>query len=126
MHPWIRQHLARLPVESAGTSPLITLDKIQQDYSAQALRFLTDTFQLLTSTISIREARLIIEQAARATRLKQLVAVYLPLTLVTGIFGMNVREINGDHLRWWACIVTLVFVILFTSSLFWLVAAWQR
>jgi Mg2+ and Co2+ transporter CorA len=35
------------------------------------------------------------EQAQRATLLTILAVIYLPLTLVTGIFGMNIRQIDS-------------------------------
>jgi hypothetical protein len=36
----------------------------------------------------------IMEQAARTAKLTQLAFVYIPLTFVTSIFGMNVRELS--------------------------------
>ena len=50
------------------------------------------------------------EQARRATLLTILAAIYLPLTLVTGVFGMNIKEINDGAPRFWACILG-VFLI---------------
>jgi hypothetical protein len=41
-------------------------------------------------------------QARRATTLTTLAAIYLPLTLTTGVFGMNIWEINGGTPRYWA------------------------
>lgn len=41
-------------------------------------------------------------QAKRATALTALAAVYLPLSLATGIFGMNISEINGGTPKYWA------------------------
>ena len=125
MHPEVRKHLARLPTELAGDAPLPTFDEIQKD-AVELHRFLMDTFQLLTSTINIRDAKLSIEQSKRTTTLTQLAAVYLPLTLVTGIFGMNVREITRDDPSWWTCVVTLACVVVLTTSLLWTQKAWKR
>lgn len=36
-------------------------------------------------------------QSRRATFLTLLAAFYLPLTLVTGIFGMNIKEFDGEN-----------------------------
>lgn len=36
-------------------------------------------------------------QGRRATVLTLLAAIYLPLTLVTGIFGMNIQEISDPN-----------------------------
>lgn len=125
MHPKTRQYLSRLPLESCGHGPLVTLEEVQRN-AADLQRFLMDTFQLLTSTINIKDARLSIEQAARTAMLTQLAAIYLPLTLVTGIFGMNIREITRDDPSWWVCVVALVCVALLTSALMWLQSAWRR
>lgn len=34
-----------------------------------------------------------------------LAAIYLPISLATSIFGMNIQEIGSDRLpRWWAVV----------------------
>lgn len=48
--------------------------------------------------------------AERGMWLTLIAAVYLPLTLVTGIFGMNIKEINDGTPRWWACLTTFALV----------------
>lgn len=50
------------------------------------------------------------QQAQRATVLTILAAIYLPLTLVTGIFGMNIKEINDGEPRFWSCILVLLVI----------------
>ena len=48
------------------------------------------------------------QQAARTTLLTTLAVIYLPLQLITGIFGMNIKEITGDGIpKWWACLAAL-------------------
>jgi Mg2+ and Co2+ transporter CorA len=49
-------------------------------------------------------------QARRATLLTILAAIYLPLTLVTGIFGMNIKEINGGIPGFRTCIYGLCVI----------------
>jgi Mg2+ and Co2+ transporter CorA len=49
-------------------------------------------------------------QARRATLLTILAVIYLPLTLVTGVFGMNLKEINDGAPRFWACIAGLAII----------------
>jgi hypothetical protein len=44
-------------------------------------------------------------QAQRATALTTLAAIYLPLSLTTGVFGMNIAEINGGAPRYWIVLV---------------------
>lgn len=88
-------------------------------------RFLIDSFQLLMSSISVAEtqnaatqAKLSMEQAARTARLTQFAFVYIPLTFVTSIFGMNVRELSDPVPPLWVCIVTLVVVAAATAAIF--------
>ena len=83
-------------------------------------RFLIETFQLLMSCISVQDSQLSIEQSQRATRLTLLAFVYVSLSFLTGIFGMNVREISGTGLSIWVCFVTLIVIIILTAALIWL------
>jgi hypothetical protein len=69
----------------------------------------TDTFQLLIGAIAIRDSEVQKQlaresriQARRSTALTALAAIYLPLSLTTGIFGMNVSEINQAQPKYWA------------------------
>jgi Mg2+ and Co2+ transporter CorA len=41
------------------------------------------------------------------------------LSFVTGIFGMNVAEINGSPLSVWVAVVSLVIIIAGTAAIFW-------
>jgi hypothetical protein len=85
-----------------------------------------DTFQLLIGAIAIkdseiqkklaRESKL---QARRSTALTALAAIYLPLSLTTGVFGMNILEIDQGKPRYWTVlamglgllVVTLPFLV---------------
>jgi Mg2+ and Co2+ transporter CorA len=66
------------------------------------------------------------QQAQRATLLTILAAIYLPLTLVTGIFGMNIVEINEHAPRFWVCIVGLVVIGGATAMGFFGYRYWRR
>lgn len=77
--------------------------------------FLMETFQLLMSTITVLDAQSGIEHAKRSARLTQLATIYVPLSFVTGIFGMNVKEINGSALPLWVSVLTLVVVGIITA-----------
>jgi Mg2+ and Co2+ transporter CorA len=60
------------------------------------------------SKVMREDSQIMKQQAARTTLLTTLAVIYLPLQLITGIFGMNVREITGDGgPRWWACLIAL-------------------
>jgi Mg2+ and Co2+ transporter CorA len=56
------------------------------------------------------------EQAQRATLLTILAVIYLPLTLVTGIFGMNIRQIDSATTEFWACLVGLAAIAGVTAA----------
>ena len=72
--------------------------------------FLMDTFHLLISSTSVLEAEEMKREAKRTQTLTNLAFIYVPLSFVTGIFGMNVKEINGSQLSIWTFVVTLVVV----------------
>jgi Mg2+ and Co2+ transporter CorA len=105
-------------------SPIKRLAAISQQAS-DLQRFLMDSFQLLMSSVSIAEsqnatkqAMLSMEQAERTAKLTQLAFVYIPLTFVTSIFGMNVRELVDPVLPVWVCFVTLFVVAAATAAIF--------
>jgi hypothetical protein len=68
----------------------------------------TDTFQLLMGAIAIqdsevqknlaRESRI---QVRRSTALTALAAIYLPLSLTTSVFGMNISELEQGRPKYW-------------------------
>ncbi|KAI7247797.1 hypothetical protein KC343_g2172 [Hortaea werneckii] len=86
------------------------------------LRILIDeTIQLVMGTITIKEAQTSRVNSERATVLTFLACIYLPLSLVTGIFGMNIKEINGGAPSWYFCLIALVVIAFGTLGLgFWL------
>ncbi|KAI7307139.1 hypothetical protein KC315_g13887 [Hortaea werneckii] len=86
------------------------------------LRILIDeTIQLVMGTITIKEAQTSRVNSERATVLTFLACIYLPLSLVTGIFGMNIKEINGGAPSWWVCLIALAVIAFGTLGLgFWL------
>jgi Mg2+ and Co2+ transporter CorA len=71
------------------------------------------------SSISVQDSQISIEQSQRATRLTQLAFIYVPLSFVTGIFGMNVQQINGTGLSIWVCFVALAIIVVLTGTIFW-------
>lgn len=54
------------------------------------------------------------QQGQRATQLTLLAAFYLPLTLVTGIFGMNIKEFDDVKPSFKLCFEALFAVIAVT------------
>jgi hypothetical protein len=64
---------------------------------------------LEASLLSIQESKRSIEEAHAITRLTQLAFVFLPLTFVTGVFGMNIKPFK-DGADTWKFAITLVSV----------------
>jgi hypothetical protein len=96
-------------------------DVILRDILEQASlleRFLMDSFTLLMSSISILEAASIKEQAQQGQMITRLAFLYVPLSFVTGIFGMNVKEINGSPLPIWVPIASFLIVSVCTLGVY--------
>jgi hypothetical protein len=88
-------------------------------------KFLVETFQLLMSSISVQDAKMSVaqgqlsnQQSLRATQLTILASIYVPLSFVTGIFGMNLKELNGSSLPIWVFFVGVVIATIVTAIIF--------
>lgn len=53
-----------------------------------------EEIQVVISSVQIEDARTVKRQTEVTVVLAVLAAIYLPMTLVTGIFGMNINEIH--------------------------------
>jgi hypothetical protein len=95
-------------------------DRLQiiSDEAETTEKFLMDTYQLLMSSISVLDSQTSIDQARRAQTLTQLALVYVPFSFVTGIFGMNVKELNGSSLSVWVCVPVLAATLITTMVVF--------
>lgn len=90
--------------------------------------FLMDSFQLLMSSMSVQDSQVSIEQGRRGQRLTLLAFVYVPFSFVTGLFGMNVKQINGATPEAWTVLVALVVTLWATATFFSIVwyIEWRR
>ncbi|KAF2716088.1 hypothetical protein K431DRAFT_29739 [Polychaeton citri CBS 116435] len=89
-------------------------------------RFLMDSFNLLISSTSVMEAEAAVQQGIRSQRLTNLAFLYIPLSFVTGVFGMNVREINGSPLSIWVPVVAVGITLGLTAVLFTIYGGWGK
>lgn len=121
--PKVKDELHDVPQASDGFFENM-LDEILSE-AETADRFLTDTFQLLISSISVLDSATSIQQAQSSKKLTQLAFIFIPLNLVTSIFGMNIMEINGSPLRAWVCVVVLVAAIACTFILLMAYDRWE-
>jgi hypothetical protein len=112
--------LLRLSLRPSPLSQILTrivedLEKLDKE--------LNDEIHLIIGAVTVQDSDANKEQTERATLLTLLAAVYLPLTLVTGIFGMNIKDINDGNPSWRACgevlavvaVCTVVFVVAYQS-----------
>jgi Mg2+ and Co2+ transporter CorA len=53
--------------------------------------------QVVIGSVQVEDAKTMKRQTEWMVVLALLAAIYLPMTLVTGIFGMNISEINADE-----------------------------
>lgn len=93
---------------NGGTFLVVELEALQKQLPNMKQEF-NETFQLLLGSSAVRDAEIQKSlareskiQAKRATALTALAAVYLPLSLASGVFGMNISEINGGIPKYWA------------------------
>ncbi|KAM3419590.1 hypothetical protein BST61_g2929 [Cercospora zeina] len=102
---WSRQSLAK-----SWTEQWAIIDRKLEGFSTSH----DASFQMLIGAMTVLDSAANKKQAERATMLTLLAAIYLPLTLATGIFGMNIREIERSNPSWWW--VVIVMVVLLTPS----------
>lgn len=99
--------MGKYGVGKDATAVLHFMYKEPQEEVNKLEQELKDEIHLIIGAVTVQDAAATKEQAERATQLTVLAAVYLPLTLVTGIFGMNVWEINAGTPKFWSCIIAL-------------------
>jgi hypothetical protein len=120
--------------DAINTSTL--LDKLAQleIMLGKIAKTTNEEIQLFIGSVSSRDSEVMLadsqimkQQANRTTLLTYLAVIYLPLQLITGIFGMNIKEITGDaSLRWWACFIALGSCCLLTFLVFLAVRWWRK
>lgn len=65
---------------------------------------------MLTSATALAESRKQIQLATQVTKLTVLASVFLPLSFVTGLFGMNFVELEGLSIWIWGVVTVCVGV----------------
>jgi len=121
----VKEYFATHPLWTSSSRIRIDNWKRLIEEATKLEAFLMETFQLFMSSVSVQDSRLSIEQsslgidqARRGSQLTFLAFIYVPLSFVTGIFGMNIQQINGSGLNIWVCFVALVPVIFVTVLVF--------
>lgn len=80
------------------------------DDGRRVVQMVQANMQSEMSFLSIQASQRSIEEAVSVKRLTQLAFVFIPLSFVTSLFGMNVKEISGDGVRLWVFLVTAISV----------------
>ena len=69
---------------------------------------------------SIKESRRSIEEAVAVKKLTQLAFMFIPLSFVTSVFGMNIVEITGTGAKLWTFLATAACIGMSVSLIWWL------
>lgn len=85
-----------------------------------------EEIQVVIGSVQIEDAKTVKRQTEVTVVLAVLAAIYLPMTLVTGIFGMNINEINqGVPDRIWVVKVwSWVFSLTILPTLIYVIVRW--
>lgn len=101
--------------------PSLTLETELESFHHGALELkqsFRDSQELLTAAIGI-------EDSDRSIKLTYLATIYLPLSLVTGVFGMNIWEINSGNPKYWVVLALGVLLLILTCLLV-LLGVWRQ
>jgi len=79
-----------------------------------------DTIQLNIGNLALQESRKSIQQANTVGRVSFLAFVFIPLSLATSFFGMNISELTGSGASWKTFVISTVCL----CALVLLVCAW--
>jgi hypothetical protein len=95
----------------------IVIGSVQLE-DAKAMRQQADLTMRLTES-TMQQTKIAMRQTKWTVALALLAALYLPMTLVTGIYGMNIKEISVDKgPSWWWVVVTWVLTMGITVGIF--------
>lgn len=92
-------------------------DAVIADFEYLLARFKTNAehhhvaINILTSATALNESKKQIDLATQVTKLTVLATVFLPLSFVTGLFGMNFRELEGLSIYVWAIVTVAIGIV---------------
>ena len=89
-------------------------------------KLLMESFQLLMSSLSVKDSHTSLAQARRGSLVTILAFIYVTLSFVTSIFGMNVKSLNDSAQPFWVCFAALGAVTAFTLGLWLGFKVWER
>ncbi|KAI1128884.1 hypothetical protein F5Y10DRAFT_277093 [Nemania abortiva] len=71
---------------------------------------------LEASRLSIKQARLALEESRRTKLITVLAIFFVPISLSTSVFGMNIHELNENGQSLWVFILTTVLIVAATMT----------
>ena len=114
----VRQRIQALTGAHESCKAILQDDKhsLLHDITAIIQRYqmleqkITDGRSYEASLASLEESKLGIQQNTTVKRLTQLAFVFIPLSFVTSVFGMNIDLLSGDGAKWWTTIIGAVLI----------------
>lgn len=102
-----------------GAVPLLKyMDETITD-ARELLTLIAEAQNRMITHLRIQESRRSIQEAAFVKRLTQLAFIFIPLSYVSSLFGMNISELNGAGPKLWKSLTTTSFCILLGALAFW-------
>lgn len=109
---------------SAGSStphPIVTDALFLIQKQNMVAEFLRDSISIQASENSLEEARASITQSHSVARISTVGLIFtlafIPMSLVTSIFGMNVNILTSDGTKWWNVLYAVVVVYIITLAM---------
>lgn len=81
-----------------------------------------DDIQLNVGNLSLQESRKSLQQADNVGRISVLAFIFLPISLVTSFFGMNIKQLTGSGVPWRTFLISargLCLLVLLTCAWLW-------
>ncbi|KAI9647485.1 hypothetical protein NHQ30_003870 [Ciborinia camelliae] len=92
----------------------------QMEYNNSSIPIITGMLAVEESRLALEESRKAIRQANDVKALTVLATVYIPLSFVAGVFGMNVAELNnGVDVQIWVYFAISIPVTIASMALVW-------
>ncbi|KAL8851794.1 MAG: hypothetical protein Q9221_003308 [Calogaya cf. arnoldii] len=117
---------SRLHWDPLGNPCFQDVEKDFTDTAKEANRLegqIREYLQLQTGILALKESRKSIEvsnqqiqEGKRVKTITILAFIYVPLTLTTSIYGMNLQQLNGSGQTVWVFVVTAVIALLITAG----------
>ncbi|KAI1357323.1 hypothetical protein F5Y08DRAFT_324541 [Xylaria arbuscula] len=97
-------------------------EALARDY----LQYEVGKASLEESRASIKQARISLEESRRTKLITVLAIFFVPISLSTSVFGMNIHELNENGQSLWVFLVTTVLIMAVTLIIWGTMYQWQK